>query len=136
MRVLVLHSSYGSGAVSGENRVVADEVRLVREAGHDVDVWTTSIREANGLRLLKAGVGAVWSREAVATVRARIRRQGTDVVHCHNLFPSLSPAVLRGGADGTLVVMTLHNYRLLCLPSSFLWHGTVCEACLGRIPWR
>jgi glycosyltransferase involved in cell wall biosynthesis len=32
--------------------------------------------------------------------------------------------------------MSLHNYRLLCLPGTFLRDGKVCEACLGRVPWR
>src|SRR2546430_15861598 len=32
--------------------------------------------------------------------------------------------------------MTLHNYRLLCLPATFLRKDGVCEACLGRVPWR
>jgi predicted ATP-grasp superfamily ATP-dependent carboligase len=32
--------------------------------------------------------------------------------------------------------MTLHNYRLLCLPATFLRDGHVCEDCLGRVPWR
>ncbi len=34
------------------------------------------------------------------------------------------------------MVMTLHNYRLSCLPATFLRDGRVCEDCLGRLPWR
>ena len=33
-------------------------------------------------------------------------------------------------------MVTLHNYRLLCLPATFLRNGTACERCLGRLPWR
>ena len=33
------------------------------------------------------------------------------------------------------MVMTLHNYRLLCLPATFIRDGRVCEDCLGRAPW-
>jgi glycosyltransferase involved in cell wall biosynthesis len=45
----------------------------------------------------------------------------------------LSPAVLRTAAAP--VVVTLHNYRLLCLPATFLREGRACEDCLGRLPW-
>jgi glycosyltransferase involved in cell wall biosynthesis len=55
-------------------------------------------------------------------------------VHVHNLFPLLSPAVLR--ADVAPTVVTLHNYRLLCLPAVFLRDGQACEDCLGKLPWR
>jgi glycosyltransferase involved in cell wall biosynthesis len=57
-----------------------------------------------------------------------------DVIHAHNLFPMLSPSVLRAGEAP--VVVTLHNYRLLCLPATFLRDGSTCEDCLGRTPWR
>jgi hypothetical protein len=33
------------------------------------------------------------------------------------------------------VVMTLHNYRFLCLPAMFIRDGRICEDCLGRTPW-
>jgi len=32
--------------------------------------------------------------------------------------------------------MTLHNFRLMCLPATLLRKGKVCEDCLGRLPWR
>ena len=136
MRVLVLHSHYLSGAASGENRVVEDEVRLLREAGHEVDLWSPE-PDVRGLSLLRTGIRAVWSRAAADEVRSRIRRGRIDVVHCHNLFPTLSPAVMpAAAAEGAAVVMTLHNYRLLCLPATLRRDGDNCQACVGKTPWR
>ncbi|MBA3432000.1 MAG: glycosyltransferase [Actinobacteria bacterium] len=137
MRVLILHSRYLSGPASGENRVLEDEIGLLRRGGHEVDVWAPEPENVHGLKLLKAGAGAIWSGTAAERVRALIRRNGVQIVHCHNLFPTLSPAVLRAASDeGCAVVMTLHNYRLMCLPSNFLRDGRVCEDCLGHVPWR
>ena len=50
----------------------------------------------------------------------------------------VSDAVAGGAAGGTSapVVVTLHNYRLLCLPATFLRDGRACEDCLGKLPWR
>ena len=42
MRILILHSRYLSVPTSGENRVVEDETRLLREGGHVVDVFAPS----------------------------------------------------------------------------------------------
>jgi glycosyltransferase involved in cell wall biosynthesis len=136
MRVLILHSRYLSGATSGENRVVDDEARLLTEAGHQVDVWDPVPSDASGHRLVGMAARAIWSTEAANHVRGLIRRLGAEIVHCHNLFPILSPAVLRAArSEGAAVVMTLHNYRLLCLPATFIRDGRVCEDCLGREPW-
>jgi glycosyltransferase involved in cell wall biosynthesis len=136
VRVLILHSRYLSGDASGENRVVEDEAKLLSDGGHDVTRWTPSPDDVRGLGLARTAVSAVWSRRAVAAVRTMVRERRVEIVHCHNLLPTLSPAVLRAADDaGAAVVMTLHNYRLMCLPSTFLRDGRVCEDCLGRLPW-
>ena len=136
MRILVLHSSYLSGPVSGENRVVDDEIRLLKEGGHDVESWTPSVEGNSGSDLIRIGVGTIWSRRAARRVRELVEGFKPDVVHCHNLFPALSPSVINSVATSVPTVMTLHNFRLMCLPATFLRDGRVCEDCLGRIPWR
>ncbi|MBA3349286.1 MAG: glycosyltransferase, partial [Actinobacteria bacterium] len=137
MRILVGHSRYQSGPVSGENRVVDDEVELLRGAGHDVLLWDPEAATASGFGLAKTAQQAIWATESVGDLRRAIRDHRPDVAHFHNLFPVLSPAVLRAASDdGIPTVMTLHNYRLLCLPATFLRDGNVCEDCLGHLPWR
>lgn len=136
MRVLVLHSRYLSGDVSGENRVVDDEAHVLREAGHDVRVFSPSPETAGRADLLRTAGSAVWSRAAARDVEAQVRADAIDVVHVHNLFPTLSPAVLRAASKGgAAIAMTLHNYRLLCLPATLMRDGRPCEDCLGRTPW-
>jgi glycosyltransferase involved in cell wall biosynthesis len=137
LKILVLHSPYLSGPASGENRVVEDETRLLREGGHDVTQFRPARRGTPLFGPAVEGARAVWSPNAVREVRKLVPRGEVDVVHCHNLFPALSPAVLRAAADaGAAVLMTLHNFRLPCLPATLLRRGQVCELCVGRIPWR
>jgi glycosyltransferase involved in cell wall biosynthesis len=136
MRILILHSRYLSGPVSGENRVVEEEARLLREAGHQVSTWTPAPERLDAMGVMRAGASAVWSASAGAEVGRLVHRLRAEIVHVHNLFPMLSPAVLRSAeAAGAAVVVTLHNYRLMCLPANFLRDGRVCELCLGRVPW-
>lgn len=137
MRILIMHSRYLSGAVSGENRVVEDEARLLREAGHSVALWMPTPEGTSGLSLLRTGMEAVWSRPAANEMERRISEHQPDVIHCHNLFPALSPAVLRIASRHEIPsVVTLHNYRLMCPPGTFLREGRVCEDCLGHATWR
>ncbi len=136
MRIAILHSRYLSGPASGENRVVEDDIRLLTEAGHEVKSWTPS-PETGPRAQAQAARRAVWSNEAVAQVRELAGAWQAEIVHCHNLFPLVSPAAIReAGRQGAGVVMTLHNYRLMCLSGSFHRDGHACEECLGRLPWR
>jgi glycosyltransferase involved in cell wall biosynthesis len=135
MRVLILHSRYRSGPASGENRVVEDEARLLNEAGHHVEMFAPELGQPSGFDLVSAGIGMIWSRRSAQHVTMLIDRSNPNLVHCHNLFPALSPAVIRATRNAMPVVMTLHNYRLQCLPATFFRDGTICEDCLGRTPW-
>jgi glycosyltransferase involved in cell wall biosynthesis len=136
MRIAILHSRYLSGPASGENRVVADDAKLLRDAGHEVRAWTPSPGSTPTAQA-KAALQTVWSADAVSQVRDLVGNWKAEIVHCHNLFPLLSPAVIReASAGGAGVVMTLHNYRLMCLPGSFFRDGHKCEDCLGHLPWR
>jgi glycosyltransferase involved in cell wall biosynthesis len=135
MRVLVLHSRYRSGA-SGENRVVEDEVRLLREAGHEVLAWTPTPVDGSFGDRARLGLNAVWSRRAVSRIDRLATGFRPDVIHVHNLFPLLSPAALRAASARAATVVSLHNYRMMCLPADFLRNGRPCEDCLGHLPWR
>jgi len=114
---------------------VEDEARLLSEGGHDVHLFAPSVGQPSGVGLVSVAAGTVWSKASSAQVRQRIDEWKPDVVHCHNLFPALSPAVLRVARDGPPLVLTLHNYRLLCLPATFQRDGRLCEDCLHRAPW-
>ena len=134
MRILILHSRYLSGSLSGENRVVDDEIELLGRAGHDVVSWTPSVPEEQPWRTAS---NAIWSTKEASNVRRLIARHEPEIVHVHNVFPRLSPSVIRAAAtDGIPVLVTLHNFRLMCLPATFLRDGKLCEACAGHIPWR
>lgn len=135
MRILIAHSRYLSGAASGENRVVEDEAKLLRSGGHDVLVWEPSFEDINGT--VAAGLNAIWSRKAIRRLDELLQSDVVDVVHFHNLFPALSPALLRKtGGVARATVMTLHNYRLMCLPATLFRDGAPCEDCVGKVPWR
>ena len=134
LRILVLHSRYLSGSTSGENRVVDDEIELLRSAGTTFVSWTPSVTETKPVR---AAVNAIWSVDEASNVRRLITLHRPDVVHIHNLFPQLSPLVIRAAASrGVPTLVTLHNFRLMCLPATFLRDGKTCEACAGNVPWR
>ena len=85
---------------------------------------------------LALALRTIWNPRTVREVRALIRAEKPDVVHCHNTFPLISPSIYYAAArEGVPVVQTLHNYRLSCLNGYFFREGKVCEKCLGRTPW-
>ncbi|MGV9558861.1 glycosyltransferase [Streptomyces sp. NPDC003522] len=138
MHILVVHNHYASAQPSGENKVVDQEVELLRAAGHRVEVFERRSDDIAALSLLaKAAVPlrVPWNPAVRAELAARLRAERPDVVHVHNVFPLLSPAVLAACADaGVPVVATLHNYTQICPPGTLQRDGRPCTECVGSTP--
>lgn len=141
MKVLVVHNRYRSSSPSGENQVVEAEISLLRDAGVEVATYVEDSDEvvAPGSRLAKATavVGPVYSPRGVSRFQRLLSKERPDVVHVHNVFPLISPHVVRiSKAAGVPVVQTVHNYRHSCLNGLHVRDGHRCDDCVGRrLPW-
>ncbi|MGC9405563.1 glycosyltransferase [Streptomyces sp. DZ1-3] len=138
MHVLVAHNRYASAQPSGENKVVDQEVALLRGAGHRVGVFERRSDDIAARSLPgKAAVPLLvpWNPAVRREFTARLRAERPDVVHVHNVFPLLSPAILAACADaGVPAVATLHNYTQVCPPGTLQRDGGPCTECVGSGP--
>ena len=132
MRIAVVHSFY-SGQPSGENEAVRDQVRALRAAGHDVDLFAAHTDELAGDRLypLRAALRVATGRGA--SPLSRLRAHAPDVVHVHNLFPNFGRSWVCEW-DGPLIA-TLHNYRPLCARATLYREGAECTRCPDGERW-
>jgi glycosyltransferase involved in cell wall biosynthesis len=135
MRILSVHNAYQQPG--GEDQVFAQEAGLLRSHGHQVTLYEASNDEVKGGNPLALLGNTIWNRRTHQEVQALLQREQPDIVHVHNTFPVISPAVYYAAREeGIPVVQTLHNYRLLCPTATLFRAAQVCEDCLGRaIPW-
>lgn len=135
LRILVVHNAYQRQG--GEDTVVAAETALLQARGHPVETYERSNNEIDAMSRLDLMAQTLWSAHAAREIAGRIARFRPDVIHTHNTFPLISPAIYWAASRaGVPVVQTLHNFRLFCLNALFLRAGRVCEDCMGRLPWR
>ena len=130
MKVIQLYNIQRSGG-GGESRVVNSTQELLTRYGHAAKVFTRDSQTVTTFtHRVKAAFKGVYSWEARRAVGDILRREHPDVVHVHNLYPLFSPSVLTACKEyGTAVVMTVHNYGLMCPVQNHLCHGVVCERC-------
>ena len=142
MRVLLVHNFHRARTPSGEDVAYRRERDLLREApGLDVHAYERSNdeRAAQGLAgALRAAVRLPHDPAVYADLRARLGRLRPDIVHVHNTFPLLTPAVFAACADARVpVVHTLHNHYLFCARGTCDRGGRPCTLCLDtRNPWH
>lgn len=137
MRILQLHNHYGSH--SGESTVLDAHASLLKSQGHEVFTYTRSSVELESMRLGKAMAffTALYSSFSIRETDRIISEFRPDLVHIHNLYPLLSPSVLPSiRKHGVPVVMTVHNYRLVCPNGLFYNKRGICERCGGGREWN
>ncbi len=134
--ILFVHNRYQYEG--GEDTVLAAESRLLRQRGHRVAFFTvdnTRIPEERSLVVAgKLAISTTWSRSARRQLERAILSFAPDIVHVHNTFPLISPAIYSVCQNYDVpVVQTLHNYRLLCLNAYLFRDGHPCQECVGRL---
>lgn len=135
MKILLVHNFYQ--LPGGEDQVFAQETELLRGRGHQVLVYQASNDQVKGQNPLVTVANTIWNQRTHRELRELMHREKPDIVHVHNTFQVISPAIYyAANEEGIPVVQTLHNYRLLCPASTFFRDGNVCEDCLGKaVPW-
>jgi glycosyltransferase involved in cell wall biosynthesis len=137
MKILQVHNYYAQSG--GEDVVVATEREHLEAHGHDIRTYyvtNENLQPPTGggwrahityfVRLIYTSIATVWNPVTYRRIRRILQTEKPEVVHCHNIFPRISPSIYWACArEGVPVAQTLHNYRLLCLNAYlFRFHNT------------
>ena len=137
MRILLIHNHYGSH--SGESTVLEVHRQLLSQRGHDVRSYTRSSVELESMRMgeVRAFFTGLYNPVSIRDIEKELQAFKPDVIHIHNLYPLVSPSILPVlRRSGIPVVMTVHNYRLVCPNGLFYNREGVCERCSGGREWH
>lgn len=133
MKILIAHNDYAK--YSGEEAVVEKMQHIFSSLGHETAFLRTSTADARESLAGKIHTffAGMYCPSGVRAMRDAIRREKPDLVNVHNLYPFISPAALRECKKaGIPVVMTVHNFRLICPTGLFMRDNHPCELCLNH----
>ncbi|PTL99316.1 MAG: hypothetical protein DA407_16865 [Bacteroidetes bacterium] len=121
MKILQLHNKYRH--YGGEDAVVDNEYKLLLNNGFEVEQLFFNNENISPPNLF-------FNKESYHITLKKIEEFKPDVIHVHNIFYNASPSVLKAAKKtNTPVIMTLHNYRLLCPGALFLRDSKICTKC-------
>lgn len=135
MRILQVHNYYRTSAPSGENNVVDAERTLLRKSGHTVGTffrYNDNLEKMGTKGLLIGAAATPWNPFAAKRLKRTVDDFDADVIHVHNTFPQLSPAIFSSVPGKTGRVLTMHNYRLVCPAALPMRDGEVCIECIEK----
>ena len=127
MVVLLLHNRYRT--TGGEERAVEQIAALLTRRGHEVEVVE---RSSATVGRGKAALGLLAGGLDPDAVGRAVRARRADVVHAHNIHPTLGwRALATAQAAGARTLLHLHNFRLFCAIGVSYRDGAPCFRCRG-----
>ena len=131
MKILQVHVHHVNSG--GSEVLFAALVSLLASRGHEVITLERQNSEIRGLTAhIRAAVDGIYSVPAKKEMAELLRRELPDIVHLHNVYPQLSPSVVQACNEaGVPVVMSLHDYKLICPTAQYFRDGSPCHLCSG-----
>jgi glycosyltransferase involved in cell wall biosynthesis len=115
MKILQIHNEYRFKG--GEETVVENERDLLVK--NDCEVFQLIRKNSNEIinvfDQIKVAWNVIYSKKSKSIVFDKIKKINPDIVHIHNTFPLWSFSIIDACYEMKIpVVMTLHNFRLIC----------------------
>lgn len=127
MKIAIVNSFYSSRTPSGENNVVIDQLKVLREAGHEVLLVSrhTDLEESHWSYSLKTAFRVTTGHGNDPT--QILKNFNPDIVHLHNLFPNIGTAWVKKWTGP--IVISVHNFRAVCSNGILYRDSEICTKC-------
>ena len=135
----------------GSERVFYDEANILMSYGHEVAFFSrhfhknplseyskffASNLEYENVPIIKkvlASLKLVYSYECRNKFYDLLKFFNPDIIHAHNIYGRLTTSIVDAAKKRQIpVVMTLHDYKLICPSYLMLLDDRICERCKGK----
>lgn len=150
MKILLINKFFFS--FGGTETAFFQTGKLLQERGHEVIFFSMAhpkndesrysryfvsrvdFEEMRGWREKISGVKRIFfGTESRLKLDELLRVEKPDIAHLHNIYHHLAPTIIATlKKHGIPVVMTLHDYKVVCPAYKLFVNGAVCEKCRGR----
>jgi len=132
----------------GAERVLFEEKKILEAHGHQVPVFSQAHprnefsefsdyylpfkdwRHISRLQKIPTALNIMYDRRTARGFNRFLEAADSDIMHAHNIYGGLTTSILDvAQRKGVPVVMTLHDYKLICPSYLMLNRGVVCEGC-------
>lgn len=133
MKVVMIHNRYKYHG--GEDAVFQAESAMLTRYGNSVAELVFDNKEIQStLDKILLVIKGVYNSKSASELEKVIRRFKPDIIHVHNFFPLASPSIFFAAKrHGIPLVITLHNYRLICPSATLYFNGRIYEENIHKV---
>jgi len=131
MKILLIHNTYQHKG--GEDSVLKNEYQLLKENNSVEKLLFNNDNIKSSFDKLKIGFNSIYNDSSAKIVEKKIKEFSPDIIHVHNFFPIASPSIFYVANRLNIpIVMTIHNYRLICPNALLFKNNEICEKCINK----
>ena len=132
MRILLIHNKYIHKG--GEDIAFETELNLLRQNNHTVYPLIFDNAKMNSkIGKIRLSIGAIYNSNSARRVSEVIKDFTPNVIHVHNHFYVASPSIFYVAKKFKIpILLTLHNYRLICSGALLMRNSQSCELCTKK----
>ena len=131
MKILLIHNTYQHKG--GEDSVLKNEYQLLKENNSVEKLLFNNDNIKSSFDKLKIGFTSIFNNSSAKIVEKKIKEFSPDIIHVHNFFPIASPSIFYVANRLNIpIVMTIHNYRLICPNALLFKNNEICEKCIKK----
>ncbi len=151
MKILQVHKYYSKKRGSGSVTAFFEIVKILKKKGHRVAIFSMQdetnkpndyekyftthfdLNEKVGFWKMVILAGKIiFNREAQKKLAELLDKEKPEIAHLHNFYHYLSPSIILTLKKKNIpIVMTLHDYKLICPNYKLFSQGKICEKCKG-----
>jgi glycosyltransferase involved in cell wall biosynthesis len=152
MKILQIHKYFTRKRGGGSVTAFFEMVKMLQNRGHQVSVFAMQDPQneatpfakyfpsyfdlnapASFWRKLHLAGKLIYNREAKKKMTELIKAEHPEIAHLHNIYHYLTPSIISPLKKKAIpVVMTLHDYKIICPNYKLFNRGKICEKCQGR----
>lgn len=152
MKILQIHKYFTRKRGGGSVTAFFETIKMLSQKGNEVSVFSMKdennnptpyskyfsdhfdLNEKTGvLRKMKMASKVLYNFEAKKKIEKLIQEENPQIAHLHNFYHYLSPSIISVLKKNNIpIVMTLHDYKLICPNYKLFSRGKICEKCKGR----
>ena len=128
MKIAMINSFYSRKYPSGENEVFTQLSKVLKYSGAEIDeiLVESDIQSRQRFYRLRCSINEIFGKGGLDP-RVQLGAGEHDVIHINNLFPNFerkSTELIK-----TPKILTLHNYRSVCIAGTLSRGGSYCDLC-------
>jgi glycosyltransferase involved in cell wall biosynthesis len=151
MKILQVHKYFTRKRGGGSVTAFLEMVKMLEKRGHDVSIFSMQDpqnektpfakyfpshfdlnAEAGFWRKIHLAGKLIYNQEAEKKMKKMIEIERPEIAHLHNIYHYLTPSIISPLKKKNIpIVMTLHDYKIICPNYKLFNRGKICEKCQG-----